>query len=293
MTHPTFFVSYRRDDAAAEAGRIADSVAGAFGVDAVFMDVSGVEAGGRWPDELQRALDGADLMIAVLGPEWLRMGDEYGIRRIDQPDDWVRREIETFLLAQKKIIPVLVRGAKKPPAGKLPASVRELASLQNLEIRRDYWDHDITLLTSVLGSHHGAGPGPGRSTSGPYPVPPPEVPDQLSDEKITVALNGTLSQWTWVASMSPEAKDGMREELCRDFRFRSFRDAIAFMAEVAPGCDIAIHHPRWENIFRTVFVRLSTWDIGHRISDRDIQLAKYFDQAYLDHVARSTAARRA
>ena len=57
------------------------------------------------------------------------------------------------------------------------------------------------------------------------------------------------------------------------------------MNEVAPGCDIAIHHPRWENIWKTVKVYLTTWDIGHRISDRDIQLARYLDQAYSDFAA--------
>ena len=54
------------------------------------------------------------------------------------------------------------------------------------------------------------------------------------------------------------------------------------MQQVAPGCDIALHHPRWENIWKTVRVYLTTGDIGHRISDRDVQLAKYLDRAYRD-----------
>lgn len=54
------------------------------------------------------------------------------------------------------------------------------------------------------------------------------------------------------------------------------------MTQVAQGCDIAMHHPRWENIWKTVRVYLTTWDIGHRISDRDIQLARYFDRAYVE-----------
>jgi pterin-4a-carbinolamine dehydratase len=49
---------------------------------------------------------------------------------------------------------------------------------------------------------------------------------------------------------------------------------------LAPGCDIAMHHPRWENVWKTLKVYLTTWDIGHRISDRDLQLARYFDRAY-------------
>jgi hypothetical protein len=54
------------------------------------------------------------------------------------------------------------------------------------------------------------------------------------------------------------------------------------MGHVAPACDIAMHHPRWENIWRSISVYLTTWDIGHNISDRDIQLAKYLDLAYAE-----------
>ena len=60
------------------------------------------------------------------------------------------------------------------------------------------------------------------------------------------------------------------------------------MAQVAPGCDIAMHHPRWENIWKTIRVYLTTWDIKHRISDRDIQLARYFDRAYAEFDGRIT-----
>jgi len=54
------------------------------------------------------------------------------------------------------------------------------------------------------------------------------------------------------------------------------------MYEVAPGCDIAVHHPRWENIWKSLRVYLTTWDIGQRLTDRDIQLAKYLDAAFND-----------
>jgi len=149
-------------------------------------------------------------------------------------------------------------------------------------LRRDYWDDDITLLLSLLRSLRNSGSLLSASAAEDiYPKPPPEVPDPLTGEK-SKPLKGNLCQWAWVASKPPELLGKPRQELRRVYRFRSFRDAISFMAEVAPGCDIAIHHPRWENIFRTVFVNLSTWDIGHRISDRDIQLAKYFDQAFED-----------
>jgi|tagenome__1003787_1003787.scaffolds.fasta_scaffold18635604_2 hypothetical protein len=70
---PTFFVSYRRDDASAEAGRITEAVKGRFGRDQVFLDTSGIDAGERWPEELRKALGAADVLITVIGPDWLRL----------------------------------------------------------------------------------------------------------------------------------------------------------------------------------------------------------------------------
>jgi pterin-4a-carbinolamine dehydratase len=72
----------------------------------------------------------------------------------------------------------------------------------------------------------------------------------------------------------------VRIEIFREYTFETFQEAVSFMHQVAPGCDVAIHHPRWENIWKTVRVYLTTWGIGHRVSDRDVQLAKYFDRAY-------------
>lgn len=284
---PEIFVSYRRDDAAAQAGYLAQSLRIAFGDEAVFLDVSGIEAGERWPDSLDAALKSAKILVAVLGSSWLRLGDEYGIRRIDQPDDWVRRELEVAFSQQIRVVPVLVEGRISLPEDKLPETVRAIAKLQSLEIRRDYWDHDVKLLINSLRQSLTTRESVPVSEYDPYPVPPPEKPDPLSDDKITTALNGSLSQWTWRTNNVPGRAAGeVRQELYREFKFRTFRDAIDFMAEVAPGCDVAIHHPHWENIFRTVYVHLTTFDIGHKVSDRDIQLAKYFDKAYDDFIIR-------
>jgi pterin-4a-carbinolamine dehydratase len=80
----------------------------------------------------------------------------------------------------------------------------------------------------------------------------------------------------------PENPLEERVEIFREYEFPSFQAAVRFMVQVAPGCDIAMHHPRWENIWKTLRVFLTTWDIGHRISDRDFQLARYFDRAYAE-----------
>jgi pterin-4a-carbinolamine dehydratase len=275
---PSIFVSYRREDSAAEAGRLRTTLLGQFGDEAVFMDTSSIQAGAKWPSSIGSALDSSKAVLVILGPGWVRVSDEWGQRRIDQEDDWVRKEIEQALTQNKEVIPVVVNGARIPPAEKLPKSISDLANRQAIEIRTTYWDHDMKLLLSRLESL--AETPPVQESAGIYPIPPPEKPDPISDESLEIALKGTLSQWRKVVSLLPETSDTVRTELFREYKFKTFRDAIRFMNEVAPGCDIAIHHPRWENIWKTLRVYLTTWDIGHRISDRDIQLAKYFDKAY-------------
>ena len=84
----------------------------------------------------------------------------------------------------------------------------------------------------------------------------------------------------------PENPASSRTELFREYTFHSFQEAIRFMREVSAGCDVADHHPRWENLYRTLRVYLTTWGIGHRITDRDVQLARYFDDVYLGYSER-------
>ncbi|MFD9701213.1 4a-hydroxytetrahydrobiopterin dehydratase [Lentzea sp. NPDC059081] len=211
----------------------------------------------------------------------MRAANRWGERHVDRTTDWVRQEIELGLSLDKPLIPLLVSGAELAPPDKLPASIAPLTDRQAVELRDTYFDHDVQLVVSRIRSLLTTGSDTGEPyPSGPYPVPPPETPDPLSTEKLDIGLQGALSAWSVLRSALPEDQSGMRTELFREYRFRRFRDAIEFMYEVAPGCDIANHHPRWENIWRTVRVYLTTWDIGHQLSDRDIQLAKYLDAAY-------------
>jgi hypothetical protein len=55
-------------------------------------------------------------MVVVIGPQWLNATDAEGNRRLDQPDDWVRREIETALRREILILPLLVNNTPQPAA---------------------------------------------------------------------------------------------------------------------------------------------------------------------------------
>lgn len=272
------FISYRRIDSAAESGRLQVTLRELLTNHDVFMDTDSIKPGASWPTRLRQAIADSTAVLVIIGPDWIRAANEWGQRLIDDEADWVRREIADALRAEKPVIPVLVREARMPPADRLPSSIAALSERQAVELRTAYFSHDAELLVGQIRSL-------GRATTdqvdnGPYPVAPPEVPDPLDEEKLRLALDGTLRHWRLIESPLPEDPATMRVELFREYRFLTFRHTISFMNEVAPGCDIAIHHPRWENVWRSLRVYLTTWDIGHRISDRDIQLAKYFDRAF-------------
>ncbi|OUL84662.1 hypothetical protein CA602_19305 [Paraburkholderia hospita] len=88
---PAIFISYRRIDSKAYAGRLFDRLSQHFGADHVFMDIEGgIQRGEDFADALQRAVESVDAMIILIGRQWLTCTGHNGRRRLDQPDDWVR-----------------------------------------------------------------------------------------------------------------------------------------------------------------------------------------------------------
>jgi len=103
------FLNYRRRDSAPRARNLYHALSARLGTERVFMDTSSLGAGSEFPKEIADALESAQGMLVIIGLGWLTAGDEFGHRRIDQPNEWVRREIESALARVVKIIPVLVQ----------------------------------------------------------------------------------------------------------------------------------------------------------------------------------------
>ena len=146
---PAVFISYRRDDASAEAALVRDAILSAIGAGSVFMDVSSISPGAQWALDIEQSLQDASTVVVIIGPSWLQPG-EWGLRRIDEESDWVRREIENSLASGQHVLPVLVNGGRLPPPEALPHPIRSLLDRQAIEIRRDYRDHDLKLVTDSL-----------------------------------------------------------------------------------------------------------------------------------------------
>ncbi len=135
------FISYRRSDAAGSATAIRKTLLDQFGEGTVFRDVEGIDPGAEFPQALRDELQRAAVVVAVIGKGWLLAANEYGQRRIDFDDDWVRTELALALSdLEVTVIPVLVDGAEMPPASALPDSLKDLTLRNAVILRHDAWD---------------------------------------------------------------------------------------------------------------------------------------------------------
>ena len=146
------FISYRRSDTQMAAGRLRDALAARFGVASVFRDKEAIRPGYDWVDEIRSALEGDVVVLALLGPQWANSLDVEGRRRLDDPEDSNRMELETALAKKVPVIPVLVEGARLPETDTLPASLRTLTRRNAIPLRDDDWDGDFARLADALGS---------------------------------------------------------------------------------------------------------------------------------------------
>jgi hypothetical protein len=131
------FVSYRREDSKHVVGRIFDHLSHHFGADHVFKDVDSIPLGEDFRNVIGGSVSSCDVVLAVIGDRWLALEDEAGNRRLDDPDDFVRIEIEAGLNRGIPVIPVLVAEAEMPAERDLPESLGRLAFQNGLQVRSD------------------------------------------------------------------------------------------------------------------------------------------------------------
>src|SRR5262245_25231725 len=161
---PGIFISYRRDDSSGHAGRLFDRLAQRFGPDSVFMDVTDIAPGEDFTRVIEDSVGSAELLVALIGPQWLSAADGAGARRLDDPADFVRREIAAGLHRDTVVIPVLVRGARMPREDQLPDELRPLARRQAVELSDNRWESDLAEFERALDKRLGK---PARVTGEP------------------------------------------------------------------------------------------------------------------------------
>src|ERR1700761_518081 len=144
------FINYRRDDAPGVAGRLADRLANSFSRRMVFRDVDAMRPGLDFVKQLEEQVAKCDVLLAIIGPNWLRAGDDKGQRRLDQDRDYVRIEIASALKREIPVIPVLVNGAAMPPEKDLPDDLKPLVNRHALELRHTRFDGDSAAIIDGL-----------------------------------------------------------------------------------------------------------------------------------------------
>lgn len=128
------FINYRREDSAPYAGRLYDFLRRTFPNKQVFMDIDTIDPGEDFVDAISKTLESSKVVIAVIGPKWIESRDGTGSRRLDNPDDYVVRELSAALVSGARVIPVLVGGASMPRTESLPVSLQLLARRNAIEI---------------------------------------------------------------------------------------------------------------------------------------------------------------
>lgn len=163
MPPPDIFISYRIADTLPQAGRLHDALAREFGNEAVFYDKNSLKPGMKWPKELAEKVGAAKVVLVLYADPLKWMGvsmDAFGIttRRIDDPEDWVRKELEAALAdTQKLVIPILINEAKLPPPSALPKELHPLLACQHKQIREANWSDDLLPLVKILREHLDSG----------------------------------------------------------------------------------------------------------------------------------------
>jgi hypothetical protein len=147
-----FFVSYRRDQSSFIARSLRNSLVGRFGEDSVFMDEAAISPGREWPREIQEAILGCSAMLVIIGQYWLSARSSGSdSRRLDDPEDWVRREVEGGLeRPEVAVIPVLVDGASMPAVSDLPSTLAALTLRQAFVLTGLSLDKEVDALVNGI-----------------------------------------------------------------------------------------------------------------------------------------------
>ena len=151
---PLLFLNYRRNDTGRDARPLFRELERTLEPGQVFLDQRGLAPGSHWSSEIEAKLDHATAAFIFIGDKWLAAEEPWGKRRIDDPQDWVRREIEWLLkraaTGSVAVTPLLVDVLQVPPAEALPDSLRQLRGLQILKLRQTEYDHDVETLVAFL-----------------------------------------------------------------------------------------------------------------------------------------------
>jgi TIR domain len=144
------FLNYRRDDSSGYALSLYHNLADHFGADQVFMDIDTIAPGENFVARIEETMSTCDVVVALIGRDWLTASDASGNRRLDDPGDFVRLELESAIEREVPLVPTLVHRAQIPQANELPEPLRPLVLRQGIELHDSTWRTDVARLIRVF-----------------------------------------------------------------------------------------------------------------------------------------------
>jgi pterin-4a-carbinolamine dehydratase len=214
-----------------------------------------------------------NILVVIVGPHWLSGIDSKGNRFIDRPTDGVRIAIEKALRDNVTIVPVIIEGGSIPEKDEIPDSLANFCDLQFTPLRRGFWKSDVMSFISSLKNRI---PSEVVIREEQIPLFDKIIPFAITAEKAEEKLLA-LSNW----KLKKEIVNGKEQEnLIREFKFKSFSAAIKFIQISSVYIDKVDHHPTWENTYNKLTVKLSTHDVGNKVSGKDYDIAEYLDYLF-------------
>jgi TIR domain len=153
------FISYRREDTPAHAGRLYERLASRYGKRRVFRDLDAIPIAKDFRERINEAISSCDALIAVIGRDWLTVSDSSGQPKLHNPRDWLTVEIATALRMNKVVIPVLVENADMPSEDALPDPLKPVAYIHALKTSEQDWDYHVGLLIRTIEDNTDLRPG--------------------------------------------------------------------------------------------------------------------------------------
>lgn len=144
------FLSYRRDDTTWFARALFSQLERSFPAEALFMDVKGIEPGQDFVRAIEKQVMDCDAMLVLIGPNWLKVSDGAGRRRLDEPTDFVSIEVGSALRFGKRVIPVLEPRTEMPSVEALPESLKDLARRNAVGLTHERFETDVQELIKAL-----------------------------------------------------------------------------------------------------------------------------------------------
>jgi hypothetical protein len=129
------FISYRRTDSDHAVGRLHDFLASKLSTGNIFLDIDSIVPGENFDEKIKATIRSCDTVLVIIGPNWNPNDENLTTARLDNPDDWVRKEVAAALTSGKKVIPVLIDDTQMPKVNSLPGELIPITKLNGARLR--------------------------------------------------------------------------------------------------------------------------------------------------------------